>query len=221
MSRVLSGRSPILKSSDVAAANASASLNLLILHFGLRHARPDDERGRSIVVTAQTGFRASQIGYRITRALQEAYGAAELPFFRAGGFLLKSDYSEFFARQSRRPPPEDRRPYLMGLFSDDPECRYPGTVLSDLFQPGATPQIGFSPAEQRVLLRAVMDESDEAIARELGVSAGAVKKTWRRIHQRVATRAPHLMEDTAGVASPFQEEKTGAGGWCSTCAISR
>ena len=45
--------------------------------------------------------------------------------------------------------------------------------------------------EQRVLLRALMDESDETISDALVISHDAVKKTWRRIHDRVVDRQQH------------------------------
>jgi hypothetical protein len=43
-----------------------------------------------------------------------------------------------------------------------------------------------------VLARAVLDDSDEEIARELGLSIAAVKKIWRRVHERVDDTDPDL-----------------------------
>jgi hypothetical protein len=189
---VLKGRSPILRVKDVAAANASAQLNLVILHFAIREPPSDDDRGRMILSAAQTGFRLSHLGYRVKRVMAEAYGD-EVPFYRAGGFTLKSDYASVFAG---RGAPAHHRPHLMGVFDEDAEARIAGTTVSWLFQ-RSEPRFHFSPAEKRVLSRAVLDESDAEIASALKVSPDAIKKIWLRIHQRVAATASELTEPAA------------------------
>lgn len=190
--RLLGGRSPILPPDEVPAANSSGTLNLLILHFGVRRSRVHDEGLRAIAAAAQEGFRLSYVGYRLRRVLQEAYGLQELPFFKAGGFLLKSDYSGG-ARAAYRWK-ADEHPYLMGLYREDPESRHPGNGMSDLFLQ-AEPRFHFAPAEQRVLLRALMDAPDADIAEALGISHDAVKQCWRRIYERTMAVAPSLMGD--------------------------
>jgi hypothetical protein len=72
----------------------------------------------------------------------------------------------------------------------------PGVIdtLSSLFYP-PSPQIGFSPSEQRVLVHALLNQTDAQIARRLGLSVDAVKKTWRRIYDRVSRRFPYLVAD--------------------------
>jgi DNA-binding CsgD family transcriptional regulator len=191
--QILAGRSPVLPPNELPAANSSGGLNLLILHFGVRRSGADEDRVRAIAATAQEGFRLSHVGYRVRRVLQEAYGPQELPFFKAGGFQLKSDYEGHAARNGDRWRPEER-PYLMGLYREDPESCYPGNGMSDLFQ-HAEPRFHFAPAEQRVLLRAVMDASDADIADALGVSHDAVKKCWRRVFERTVAAAPDMFGD--------------------------
>ena len=204
--RILSRRSPVLSARAIAAANAGDGLNLAILHFGIARTVSAEEE-RTIALTAQTGFRLCSMGYRVSRVLQEAYGVAELRFFIAGGFLVKSDYEAFYARDPRRRPDPERQPRLMGLFRTDRESRFPGNALSDLFQPLPEPRIKFSPGEQRVLLYAVMDESDEIIAKRLAVSSDAVKKTWRRIHQRVVLRAPRIVDEAVDMRTVRGKER--------------
>lgn len=202
--RVLADRSPLLDASALPRANATADLNLLILHFGMHGGALASGRAPAIASVAQEGFRLTHVGYGIRRVLQEAYGEDELPFFRAGGFLLKHDFSHVLAGTTREPP--TTRPYLMGLFRDDAESRYPGNGMSYLFQ-RAQPKIRFSAAEQRVLLRAVMDDPDDAIADALGVSHDAIKKVWRRIHERVAAAAPDLSVEIADGSESRGKEK--------------
>ena len=192
--RVLSGHSPILDAHQVRRANSSGSLNLLILHFGTRAPAPADQRALAAVGVAQEGFRLTHAGYHIRRILQEVYGPQELAFLTAGGFLLKDDYTRFYADAAGSPPPLDQRPFLAGLDREDPESRLPGSALSSLFQ-AQVPRFRFSLAEQRVLARAVMDEGDEEVAEALDVSGDAVKKIWRRIYERVAAVDPDLLCD--------------------------
>jgi hypothetical protein len=78
--------------------------------------------------------------------------------------------------------------------------------LSFLFYPVPS-RIHFSPAEQKVLELALLNESDLEISEDLGVSVDAVKKTWRRAYQRAARLAPLLLIDLPR----FQNRGFGAG----------
>ena len=64
-------------------------------------------------------------------------------------------------------------------------------ALSFLFHV-PSPQIGFSAAEQRLLLNALLNRSDSELAHCLGLSVDAVKQTWRRIYERLAGCVPNL-----------------------------
>lgn len=208
--RILAGRSPVLATKDLPASNSSGNMNLLILHFRIRdNSTPHDDRGRAVLAVFQSSFLLSYVGYRMKRVLQEAYGSEQLPFFTAGGFLLKSDYRSHVEPDGVQTPPGELRPYLMGVYRDDPHTRYLGTQLSYLFH-YVEPRFNFSTGEQRVLLRALMDESDEAISDALAISHDAVKKTWRRIHDRVVdvvATAPELFDDVGDVSTTRGKEK--------------
>lgn len=183
--RVLAGGAPILDARQLRRANSSGALNLLILHFGTRGPASTDPRVLAAIGAAQEGFRLTHAGYHIRRILQEAYGPEQLRFLKAGGFLVKSDYGEFYGEAAGPVPPPGERPFLAGLNREDPESRLPGSALSSLFQ-AQVPRFHFSLAEQRVLARAIMDEGDDDVAAALGVSGDAIKKIWRRTYERVA-----------------------------------
>jgi hypothetical protein len=190
--QIVAGRSPVVGAKKIPAMNAAGTLNLVILHFGMEAQAPTTERARAAVTIVQSGFRVSHLGFCVKSIVQEAYGVEQLPFFLGGGFLLKSDYASYYAAHGIEPPSNGVRPYLMGLFSYDPESRYPGKAVTDLFQ-AASPRFYFSPSERRVLQHAVMDESDATIADALGVSHDAVKKVWRRVFERVAAADADLL----------------------------
>jgi hypothetical protein len=79
--------------------------------------------------------------------------------------------------------------------------------LSFLFYPAA-PKINFSPGEQRLLERALLNQSDLEISEELGVSSDAVKKTWQRVYDRTSRALPHLLAtNDAGAGNARGVEK--------------
>lgn len=198
--RILDGRSPVLPAGAVAAANAAGTLNLLILHFGqqLQSDVPTPQEF-AVVAKAQTGFRLSHEGYHVSRVVQEVYGPAQVAFMQAGGFRLAADFSGRNAERDAAVASAAEQPFLMAVTRDDPESRLPGSAISCLFQ-RALPRFGFTPAEQRVLMRTLLDETDETIAASLGVSRDAVKKVWRRIYQRVSRVDPTLVDAGAETA---------------------
>jgi hypothetical protein len=175
----------LLAPSDVRTANAAGALNLVILHFclGVDLGTPE---GQATVAAAEAGFRLTNVGHRVRRVLQEGYTPVDRMMLGSAGLRLKCDYAGQVGGLS-----ENGRPFLMGLFSEDPESRLLGTAAASLFQ-YSEPRFFFSLGEQRVLTRAVLDESDEEIARELGLSMAAVRKTWRRVYDRVDDTDPEL-----------------------------
>jgi hypothetical protein len=183
--RVQSQRSLLLAPPEVRIANAAGDLNLVILHFclGVDLGTPE---GQATVAAAEAGFRLTHVGHRVRRVLQEGYTPVDRMMLGGAGLRLKSDYAGQLGGVS-----EDDRPFLMGLFSEDPESRLLGTAAASLFQ-YSEPRFFFSLGEQRVLARAVLDESDEETARELGLSIAAVKKIWRRVYERVDATDPDL-----------------------------
>lgn len=203
---VRSQHSRLLDPVDVGRANGAGSLNFVILHFRLA---PDGTPavGQGAAAAAQAGFRLAHGGYRVRRVLQEAQGPLELAMLTSAGLRLKSDYSEYFAANRLAEPPGDERPVLMGLYADYPESRLLGTTAASLFH-YSEPRFYFSLGEQRVLARAVLDESDEEIARELGLSIAAVKKIWRRVYGRIDDKDPGLLAVAAsGPGSTRGKEK--------------
>ena len=188
---VRSRRSVMLEPRDVRRANQAGALNFVILHFHLAPAL-DTRAEQGAVAAAEAGFRLAHAGYRVRRLLQEAHDPHERVMLASAGLRLKCDYADSA---------------LMGLYADDPESRTLGTAAASLFH-CEDPRFYFSPSEQRVLARAVLDESDEEIAGELGLSVAAVKKVWRRAYDRVASEAPDLLatgED--GLGSTRGKEK--------------
>jgi hypothetical protein len=199
-------RALLLDPLAVRQANAAGALNFVILHFRLGLDLMS-AAGQGAVAAAEAGFRLAHGGYRVRRLLQEAHGPHEVAMLTSAGLRVKSDYAGYFAANRSTEPPADERPTLMGLYSDDPESRLLGTTAAGLFHCGE-PRFYFSLGEQRVLARAVLDESDEEIAGELGLSIAAVKKIWRRAYARIDdTDSALLAVDASGPGATRGKEK--------------
>ncbi|HEX3141603.1 MAG TPA: hypothetical protein VHQ87_16220, partial [Rhizobacter sp.] len=85
-------------------------------------------------------------------------------------------------------------PELFSLTRDEALGKLPGFQLREIFE-HAPPRFHFRGAEQRLLRRALFDESDEDIAALLGVSMHTVKKLWRAIYARVEDRFATLLAE--------------------------
>ena len=176
--RIMRGSSPALSPKQVAESNSGEGLNLVVLNFGLRDydlANPVTQR---VVQMGNAAFYALHAGFRFKTILNEVCGVSAADYMKAGGFRLQRASGSLYLFVLRR------------------EWVQPGVIdmQSSLFHP-PKPEIGFSPSEQRVLGHALLNQSDVEIARRLGLSVDAVKKTWRRIYDRVSGRFPYLVAD--------------------------
>jgi len=176
--RIMRGPSPVLPPKEVAAANSGEGLNLVVLNFGLRDYDLSNPVTQRVLQIGSTAFYALHSGFRFKTILNEVFSTGAADYMKAGGFRLH------------------RASGALYLFALRRAWVQPGVIdtLSSLFHPPA-PQIGFSPSEQRVLAHALLNQTDAEIARRLGLSLDAVKKTWRRIYDRISTRFPYLVAD--------------------------
>jgi hypothetical protein len=189
---LLAGRTPVLSRQAVAEAHAAQGLNLLVLHFGLRNHDLADERTRRTLQAGMASFYFGHAGYRIARVIYEVYGPGHAQYMTAGGFRLQSRFNDLADTTLRGVGPA-MWPHLFALERED---MVPGAVhsLSALFHP-EVPLLGLSASEQRVVTRALLDEADTKIARELGVTTDTVKKTWSRVYERVSRVSPALLHE--------------------------
>ena len=188
--RMLAGRSPVLTLPQIRQANSSGGLNFVVLHFGLRNHDLSNERTERAIQVGSAAFYFCHSGFRLKSLLNEVYGPQQAGYMEAGGFRIANDFANCAASLGVMAP--EHRPLL---FVCRKEWVVPGALnqLGFLFRV-PEPQLGFSLSEQRVLLRALVNESDVQIAKDLGVSLDAVKKTWRRVFEREARTAPYLID---------------------------
>jgi hypothetical protein len=181
---IVDGRSPVLSAAEIARANGGRGVSVAVFSFGLRNHDIADTHTQRVLQLGSAAFFFTHGGYRLNVLLNEVFGEAGARYMEAGGFRR--------LRSGARPSgAEDHQPILFMLRRDWVEA---GAVhpLSFLFHT-EPPLIGFSSAEQRVLTHALLNRPDPEIAACLGLTLDAVKKTWRRIYERVSRRVPYLI----------------------------
>jgi DNA-binding CsgD family transcriptional regulator len=202
--RVLQGDNIVLSDRELAEANAAEGINVATLHFGLRKEDFSYPRTIEMMPTGGASFFFFHDGYRIKNLFYEVYGADAAQYVLSTGFRIMRDF------QKERPEDfasikAEHYPYLTGLTRQDVP---PGAAnpVSRLFHP-QIPRIGFSRGERLLLEHALLNETDSQIAKGLGVTQHAVKKTWENIYARVAREAPQLMPANHAASGIRGEEK--------------
>jgi hypothetical protein len=154
---------------------------------------------QQLMVAVNAAFFFFYGGYRLRSAMQVVYGERAAQYMQAGGFQVVTSFAHAHGN-GHKTPPIDERPYLMLMRKEEVQ---PSAVnpLSLLFYP-VPPRIRFTPAEQRLLELALLNQSDAEISRDLGVSLDTVKKTWRRIYQRALKVLPNVLGSDEGDAGP-------------------
>jgi hypothetical protein len=188
---ILAGRSPILSHGDMAKANTNGGLTLLPLHFATASVDFSDAVVMRTLTAAQDLFRLTHAGYRIKRIIKEVVDINLRRFMQSTGMLLVSDYLDTPDAARLREIGLHERPYLLGI--DHAELPV-GSPMSMIFVAEEV-RFRFSPAEQRVLLCALMHETDEEISADLGLSLDTLRKHWRSIYERVLFAEPLFFPD--------------------------
>jgi hypothetical protein len=177
---------------------------VLALHFGLRNHDLSDPRTAQVLNVGSAAFYFFHSGYRIRTILNEVYGEQAARYMERGGLRLLHDF-----RQSSPAAfggvADDELPYFFALRQEwvEPAAISP---LSELFT-AHPPRIYFSAAERKILERALLNETDAAIAEALGISRNAVVKSWRGIYERVNRQLPQMIPKSGATASGRGQEK--------------
>jgi hypothetical protein len=188
---LLAGDAPVLSQREIAAQNAGSGLTLLPLHFctnSLDVSVPDVLRA---LTAGQELFRILHSGYRVNRVVKEVVNVDLCRFMLSTGMLLATDYADQLPTLGLGALPESERPYLLTIRSSEMPL---GSPMAAMFLAAPT-RFAFSPAEQRVLLCALLRETDEEIARDLGLAQDTVRKHWKSAFQRVQSQIPGFFAD--------------------------
>jgi len=142
-------------------------------------------------------------GYNLKEILIEFYGTPLVQFCLAAGFLLRSDYQDFYRKQGLPLPSDEQHPCLLGLTREEAAANA-GVNIARLF-PYHVPRFSFTYGEQKVLLQALLGRNNEEIAASLDVASSTVKKRWAAIYDCVTRQMPEMLPDTALSSSLLQK----------------
>jgi hypothetical protein len=188
---MLDGAVPLMSLDDVRTANSGDGMHAVMsqpAHEPRPWNDPMLERMRRV---AALGFIHFFGGYRIRSLHYEAYGDAAAAHLRAGGFRLEHDFPSTVRTVGCDPA---WRPRMFVKYRDEVEPGAIDVMAAHIFH-FAEPRLGLTPAEQRVVLRALLGESDRRIAEALHLSTETVRSAWDSVYGRIVRVVPAVFED--------------------------
>jgi hypothetical protein len=206
--RIVRGKSPVLSDRQLREANSTGGLNLLVWEGCIRPEFADHaEIQRSIMgafIDAHRGF----LWKELIGSQMETVERLEWTLY-TGGLLWNYRLGSYMESPNEDLKEIIKKPHVIGVTRETESKRlssWSGSWVGILFD-YRPPRLGFSPAEQRLLLSALSGESgtDEELAGPLGVSLSTVKKMWLSIYRRVADCMPELIPGSFGAQSGASE----------------
>ena len=193
---LLDGGQPLLTLDEIRRANASEGLTLAVLPIPYGRWKWDDPTYVELRKLAPQAFLRQIGGYRLRAIYYEVFTDEIADYLRAGGYRVLHDFASRAGSAHFGP---DCRPRMLRL---TPADLPPGamSMATQMFEPPA-PRLGLTPAEQRVVLRALDGASDQTVAESLGLSPETIRSNWKSIYQRLAAVVPALVGATAPAES--------------------
>jgi hypothetical protein len=171
--RLLRGDSPLLSDKQVRHANANGGLNLVTWVGALAADHLQSVEGLAAMITS---FVEVHRGFLLKEITAHAMTFENLKGGIRSGGLFFSPVDGRYVESPDTPLPEVfAAPHLIGL-TRELAMAHVGTWIGSLFV-YPSPQFGFRPSEQRLMLAALQGGTDEDLAAALGISLSAVKKT--------------------------------------------
>ena len=192
---------------EIARENAGDGLNLLTVAYGTAPGLPRDVDLQARAIMAAAGLEMFS-GYRIKHVVQEGLGTElHADLLATGVKVLRSFPTSPPVVPCRRSGPPT---HVYGLSRDGrPEDLGPHWWM--FFNP-PEPRLGLTEPEKETLERALENETDDDMARSLGISIWTVKKRWQNVYSKVEQVAPALLSavgnaDETGGASGFERRR--------------
>jgi hypothetical protein len=177
---------PVLSHAALSRANApdGEGVTLVVLNSGYPRFIIEEQRQQEVLDLVTDFSIFSCGGYHLRELLLEAYNDFEHRWGIGAGFRVRTDYGAATFGP-------DRQPRLMGAIAEEAKA-LPGTIAAHIFR-YTPPRLFFRPAEQDLLLHALIGERDDELADGFCISPNTVKKRWQDIYARVADAAPELL----------------------------
>ncbi len=172
----------IMRPPEIKKQGRGAGLNLVILHYSEvvdGYSDQDCSLVREMMVHGLLDWHRRT---HLQRLLYEIYGADDVQFLLDGGAVLLSDFGDWYAARKLALPDRQHRPYLV-LMGREQASRRRGAWMSWLFS-SEKGRLGLSPAEQRLVARAVAGDTDAQLIHNPEVSENTVRRHWRSIFRK-------------------------------------
>lgn len=194
--RLSHGAWPLLGLAQVAEANASCGLNLLILSYGRARSKQDAASDLYIRDYLTASFLSAHAGYNIQQVLAGCR-AEDVDWAVRCGFRVRDETHAGREAVRRVRVCDCRRKVVPVSLSREEALEAPGTLASFLFV-HKRPRFLFRLGEQELLREALAGKTDEEMSYDLNVTLSTVKKRWIRIYDEVISRDssifPHHLE---------------------------
>jgi len=190
--RIARRDSPLLTDRQVREANSRGGLNTITWEGCIR---PGFESHTEVHRKILSVFIEEHRGYLWKEAIASQMESVERLRWtlNSGGLLWNPKRGRYLEAFEKDPREIIRKPHIIGV-TREIELNRPGSWVGALFD-YHPPQLGFSRAEQRLLLSALSGGTDQELSDHLGVSVSTVKNTWRSIYNRTASCLPELFLD--------------------------
>ena len=188
LDRDAAGAAVFLAPQEIGQGNANGGLDLVV-EYMQGGWDLEDPLWRGVLTIGHAAYVKYHRGYRLRRALQE-YWTKHADMFVTAGYRPLENFELSREQLSGLALRFDTRRTLCYSDGTGP----PGQTVSNAFH-YAAPLCGFTPAEQRVLLKAADGLTDQEIADDLHASVNSIKQAWRTIYTRVEAYAPSVFSD--------------------------
>jgi len=188
--RYLSGDLPVLTRTEIADANATDGLNLVVCFEGPERSGLLGEHYLAVHDKRSEAFDLAIAGYRVKEFLANPLGEQAYQEMRDAGAHLRCDYA-IMGPTTNGYCPSRLRPRVVGLTKEEAEA-HPGSYLAALFV-HTPPRFHFSGSQQKLLQYALTGETCEDLAMSLSLSPWTVKKRWHAIYGRVTEADSELL----------------------------
>ena len=179
---VASGESPLLSRAQIAAGNAGAGIDFVNLYGTWREGILNNDQLSEVHALLGTSFVEHFAGYRFNRVLKEAVGQSSIALALATGTYRI--VAEFRKSES-----------ALAVATRESVLAAPYSVAAALYR-YQKPELHLRPAEQNLLIAALVGKTDAELSEELGLSIEAIKKRWMSIFDRIDEFKPEILSRT-------------------------
>ena len=179
------GRKPFLTRDEIARANASTGLNLVVTHHG--HVEPIDDESLERLRFASNEHAVRDFrGWNLRSYTNEAFTLNPERDGKNMGEVLGFRVGHYTDQQlCEAGIPVGKRPYVWMATRQDVAAGPVGLALGMLFRSFSRPNFCFAACEQSLLKLALDGHTDVAIASLMNISLTTTKKRFRTIYEKV------------------------------------